>query len=252
MMIRKLMLLIAAVLAPLAFAGATADYTRAWVRRWIEFVAAMIVSKLLLVIILSIGVSVLNGAGQAGPAPTQGVTQLAAGSLILLMGGFAPWVAIRMFSFAGDTLYAAHASAGHAASGARAVASTPQKVATMQWHARTLIPSGRGGTGAAPARVSPALYGSPRPPTWWGAGAGSTGRATAGAAGTGGGAAAATAAAAPAIAALAAGQVVKGVVNKGIGAATAANDTAHGAGRESGPVERSDPPPSTRRPPKQP
>ena len=61
MMTRKMMILIAAVLAPLAFSGATADITRSWVRRWIEFVAAMIVSKLLLVIILSVGVSVLNG-----------------------------------------------------------------------------------------------------------------------------------------------------------------------------------------------
>jgi type IV secretion system protein TrbL len=71
MMIRKLMLLIAAVLAPLAFAGATADITRSWARKWVEFVAAMIVSKLLLVIILSIGISVINGAGQvARPGPT--------------------------------------------------------------------------------------------------------------------------------------------------------------------------------------
>ena len=61
MMTRKMMILIAAVLAPLAFSGAAADITRSWVRRWIEFVAAMIVSKLLLVIILSVGVSVLNG-----------------------------------------------------------------------------------------------------------------------------------------------------------------------------------------------
>ncbi|MEP7191280.1 MAG: type IV secretion system protein, partial [Actinomycetota bacterium] len=110
MMIRKMMLLIAAVLAPLAFAGATSDLTRSWVRKWIEFVAAMVVSKLLLVIILSIGVSVLDGAGQVGSGASQVGTQLAAGSLILLMGGFAPWVAIKMFSFAGDTLYAAHAT----------------------------------------------------------------------------------------------------------------------------------------------
>ena len=111
MMTRKMMILIAAVLAPLAFSGATADITRSWVRRWIEFVAAMIVSKLLLVIILSVGVAVLNGAGQAGSEPTQVFTQLSAGSLILLMGGLAPWVAIRMFHFAGDSLYAAHATA---------------------------------------------------------------------------------------------------------------------------------------------
>ena len=130
MMIRKLMLIVAAVLAPLAFAGATADITRAWVRRWIEFVAAMIVSKLLLVIILSVGITVLNGAGQARrPAPAGPAPSWPAGLVILLLGGLAPWVAIRMFHFAGDTLHAAHATAGQATAGARTVISAPQKVA---------------------------------------------------------------------------------------------------------------------------
>lgn len=133
MMVRKMMLLIAAVLAPLAFAGATADITRAWTRRWVEFVCAMVVSKLLLVIILSIGVSVLTGAGQDGGGITQTGTQLAAGSLILLMGGFSPWIAIRMFSFAGDTLQAAHLTASQASSGARTVVAAPQKVAALHW-----------------------------------------------------------------------------------------------------------------------
>lgn len=133
MMVRKMMLLIAAVLAPIAFAGATADITRAWTRRWIEFVCAMVVSKLLLVIILSIGVSVLTGAGQDGGGVTQAGTQLAVGSLILLMGGFSPWIAIKMFSFAGDTLHAAHLTAAQASTGARTVAAAPQKVAALHW-----------------------------------------------------------------------------------------------------------------------
>jgi type IV secretion system protein TrbL len=144
MMTRKMMILIAAVLAPLAFSGATADITRSWVRRWIEFIAAMIVSKLLLVIILSVGVSVLDGAGQAGSGPTQVFTQLSAGSLILVMGGLAPWVAIRMFHFAGDTLYAAHATAAQGSAGARSVVAVPRKVSSAEWQARSLTSSMRG------------------------------------------------------------------------------------------------------------
>ena len=66
MMVRKLTNLLAPVLASLAFAGATAEFTRGWVRKWIEFMAAMIASELLLVVILSLGLSVLNGAGQSG------------------------------------------------------------------------------------------------------------------------------------------------------------------------------------------
>lgn len=149
MMVRKMVLIIAAVLAPLAFAGATADITRAWVRRWIEFVCAMVVSKLLLVIILSIGLAVFNGAGQDGSGGGQGATQLAAGSLILMLGGFAPWMAMRMFSFAGDTMHAAHASVGQATAGGHAVIAAPQKVTSMAWTASSVSSIAGGRTGMA-------------------------------------------------------------------------------------------------------
>ena len=129
MMIRKLMIIVAAVMAPLAFSGATADVTRGWVRRWIEFTAAMIASKLLLVIILMVGVSVLEGAGRTPDGGAgQDLTQLATGALLLLMGGFAPWIAIKMFHFAGDSLQAVHGYAAQAPTGARSVVSAPQKV----------------------------------------------------------------------------------------------------------------------------
>ena len=230
MMTRKMMLLIAAVLAPLAFSGATADITRSWVRRWIEFVAAMIVSKLLLVIILSVGVSVLNGAGQAGSEPTQVFTQLSAGSLILLMGGLAPWVAIRMFHFAGDSLYAAHATAAQGSAGARSIVAAPRKVSSVQSQARSLTSSMRGHTawgggqislpqqssisggairattGASVASSAPATAGSAAGgATAVGAGAGGTavtGTAVAGTAGTAIAAPAVAAVAAPVVAAV--------------------------------------------------
>jgi len=173
MMVRKMTLLIAAVLAPLAFAGATADITRSWVRRWIEFVCAMVASKLLLVVIFGIGVSVLNGAGMDGSRPTQVVSQLAVGSLILLMGGFAPWIAIRMFHFAGDALQAAHATASQSSAGAKTVIAAPQKVSSAMWQARSLTGGASALTGGARAKTSlpsqrsqipAALYASPPPP----------------------------------------------------------------------------------------
>ena len=132
MVIRKMLVIIAAVLTPLAFSGATADITAGWVRKWIEFMAAMIASKLLLVIIFMIGVSVMDGAAMtAQPGPGQALTQIATGSLILLMAGFAPWAAIKMFHFTGDALHTAHATALAAPGGARAVLSAPQKVNVM-------------------------------------------------------------------------------------------------------------------------
>jgi hypothetical protein len=156
MMVRKMMIIIAAVLTPLAFSGATADITRGWVRKWIEFMAAMIASKLLLVIMFMIGVSVIEGAGMtAEPGPGQQLTQLATGCLILLMGGFAPWAAIKMFHFTGDALHTAHASVAQAPSGVRAVLAAPQKVNAM--HSQASHAAGKlSRTGAGtPARTQP-------------------------------------------------------------------------------------------------
>lgn len=166
MMVRKMTLLIAAVLAPLAFAGATADITRAWVRKWIEFVAAMIASKLLLVVIFSMGATVVNGAGAKGTGPTQVATQLATGSLILLLAGLAPWVAIRMFHFVGDTLQAAHATAAQASTGARSLASMPQKASQLHRQTRAATGAARATAPSAhsTARVPAHLFASPPPP----------------------------------------------------------------------------------------
>jgi hypothetical protein len=159
-----MMIIIAAVLTPLAFSGATADITRGWVRKWIEFMAAMIASKLLLVIILMIGVSVIDGAGiSAQPGPGQQLTQLATGSLILLLGGFAPWAAIKMFHFTGDALHTAHTSAVAAPSGAHTVLAAPQKLNVMHSQASHGLAkiSGAGGgssAGSQPPKEDSSLH----------------------------------------------------------------------------------------------
>src|ERR1035437_9851478 len=170
MVIRKMLVIIAAVLTPLAFSGATADITAGWVRRWIEFMAAMIASKLLLVIIFMIGVSVMDGAGMAAqPGPGQQLTQIATGSLILLMAGFAPWAAIKMFHFTGDALHTAHATATTAPSGARAVLGAPQKVNVMHSQASHAANKFSGSRAGAPAGTQPpkeggdSLKGAPSP-----------------------------------------------------------------------------------------
>lgn len=265
MMIRKMMILLAAVLAPLAFAGATADFTRGWVRKWIEFMAAMIASKLLLVIILSLGIFVVNGAGQSGSGPTQTVTQLAGGSLILLLGGLAPWVAIRMFHFAGDSLYAAHSVARQSSAGAQSVIAAPQKMAALQGSARALTGGFRSrGGGSSVSAPNHGGFTPPAPPrptspgtpgVSGGQGAGMGAQRLAGVAGSTNGAAAAASSAIPvagllASGAMAAGSVVKGAVNQLPTAAQSAAgpQASHGAaggGRDSSG-------PGSQPPPKQP
>jgi len=166
MMIRKMTVLIAAVLAPLAFAGAAADVTRSWVRRWIEFTIAMIAAKLLLVVILAIGVAALNGAGSAGPGVAQSATQLVTGALILLLGGLAPWVAVKMFHFAGDSLHAAHMTASQATTGATTLMAMPQKASRLYFQGRSSIGSPRPPAASLPqSRPSAQLFASPNPPS---------------------------------------------------------------------------------------
>ena len=226
MMLRKLMLVLAAVMAPLAFSGATADVTRGWVRRWIEFVAAMIVSKLLLVIIFSVGISVLNGAGRQGDGAGQVSTQLAGGTVILLLGGFAPWVAIRMFHFAGDTLHAAYATTGQATAGGHAMISAPHKVAAIKNTSRSLVGyrgSARVGGASGGARSLPASRTSPPPPP---AGTGGIGGSGAAGAVAGGGAAAASAAAVPAVVAAGSAAAVKAARDRAVAGVNAAQTTA--------------------------
>jgi type IV secretion system protein TrbL len=151
-----MLVIIAAVLTPLAFSGATADITAGWVRRWIEFMAAMIASKLLLVIIFMIGVSVLDGAAMtAQPGPGQQLTQIATGSLILLLAGFAPWAAIKMFHFTGDALHTAHATATAAPGGARTVLGAPQKVNVMHSQASHAAAKFSGSGPRTPAGTHP-------------------------------------------------------------------------------------------------
>jgi len=196
MMMRKLLIIVAAVMTPLAFAGGAADITRSWVRRWIEFTVALIASKLLLVVMLMVGLSVFEGAGmQTKPGPdgsmapasaTQAGTQLATGTVLLLLAGLAPWIAIKMFHFTGDSLHAVHAQAGAARAGIQSVVAAPRKVNSSMPAARSFgsrAPSPVGSSGrpglngaATPARV-PTGAGSRA----GGAGAGATPAVAAGA-----------------------------------------------------------------------
>ena len=127
LMIRKMLIVVSAVFAPMAFSGAASDISRSWVRRWIEFTVALVFSKLILVIIFMIGLSVLDGAGSPGRGATGTITNLSIGTLTLLLAGFAPWIAIKMVHFAGDSLHAVHAQAATATAGAQTLVAAPQK-----------------------------------------------------------------------------------------------------------------------------
>jgi hypothetical protein len=139
LVIRKMLIIITAIFAPIAFAGGVADLSRGWVRKWLEAMLALVFSKLILIIIFVIGLGVLGGMGSpAGATPLSAITDEITGLLILLVAGLSPWMALRIVHFTGDHVATMSASASHASSGASAVVGAPQKMAQMKYAAATL------------------------------------------------------------------------------------------------------------------
>jgi type IV secretion system protein TrbL len=170
-MVRKLLIIVAAVFAPLAFAGATSDISTSWVRKWIETMVALVISKLILVIIFVIGLGVLtDGLGEvngkvkgAGASATQSITQTIIGALILLMAGFAPWLAIKLVHFGGEHFGQIHGHARSALAGAQTVAAAPRKVQSLAGGFAGVRAGGS--TASAGARIAPdGLRAWPPPP----------------------------------------------------------------------------------------
>ena len=153
LVIRKMLIIITAIFAPLAFAGGVADVSRGWVRKWLEAMLALVFSKLILILIFVIGLGVLGGMGS--PANAHGlsaITNDVTGLLILLVAGLSPWMALKLVHFTGDHMATLSGSATHATSGASTVIGAPQKMASMKWAAQSLggvqhktgAPMGRG------------------------------------------------------------------------------------------------------------
>jgi len=194
LMVRKVLIVVSAVFAPLAFAGSLADISVSWTRKWIEIMVALIASKLILVIIFIVGWGVLlSHVGQSGTGVGQSVTQVVSGILILGVAGLAPWMALKLVHFSGDHFHQLHAMSGAAAGGAAVAVSAPQKAASI---------------GSSASRLAGAGASS-------GGGGGGAGTGAAGGAGRAGGAVAGGAAVAAPVAAAAAGaRVANGAVGQ--------------------------------------
>jgi type IV secretion system protein TrbL len=98
LLIRKAVLLVLIVLAPVALSGWVWSATRDWVRRWAAVVAALIVSKLVIVIVLLVATAQLSTPVSADLAP---VGDVLSGIVLLFLAAFAPYMAYRFISFAG-------------------------------------------------------------------------------------------------------------------------------------------------------
>ena len=127
LMVRKALIVVTAVFAPLAFAGSLADITVGWTRRWVETTLALVASKLLLVLVFMVGLGLFSGMGQAGGGAGQGVTQVLTGLLVLALAGFTPWVALRLVHFVGDQAHHVHMLASTSSAGASRAYSAARK-----------------------------------------------------------------------------------------------------------------------------
>lgn len=116
---RQVLILIAAVLAPLAFSGTTSKWTAGWWKRWAEMMLGLIFSKVVLTIILITGFKIMAGMGvQPGPGISNdpvvtGIGSLIGGVGLLMAGAFAPMFAMKMIHFTGGQFEGAGAMGHH-------------------------------------------------------------------------------------------------------------------------------------------
>jgi type IV secretion system protein TrbL len=190
LLVRKALLLIAIVFAPIAFAGSSWDHTRTWVSKWASFVVALIVSKVVIVVIF-----LLSTAQVSAPidADLQSVSQPIAGVALMLIAGFAPYLSYKAISFMGFDMY--HAMS--AEQEAKNALNRPLPIPVGGWvgaQPRKVLEAadqtGSGGVGGRGAALAPTVSGGGGT-----SGATASGGAAGGAAAAGGGVAAAAMAA---------------------------------------------------------
>ena len=228
LLIRKSLLLVLIVLAPIALSGAVWDSTRGWAGRWASTVVALAISKLVIVVVFLIATAQLT-------APVafdlHGVSEPIAGIVLMFVAAFAPYMCYRFVSFIGFDVYHAIAAEQDSKQALNRPIPLPNRAPTgaVRPILDSLTSTSRGGRpgGSSGGGTPP----STRPSGPGMAPAGSAGTATAGAGGTaaGGGSTAGAAGGAGTGAAATAGPVGVGVaagLTAAGGAATAGSRAA--------------------------
>jgi type IV secretion system protein TrbL len=215
LLIRKALLLVAIVFGPIALAGATWDAAKGWFSKWVAFVIALILSKLVLVVIFLVAVAQVSAPIDADLAS---VSDPIAGIVLMFVAAFAPYITYKFLNFVGVDMYHAMSSEQEAKSALNRPVPVPS--APMSENTKKVLGGGPdGGSGrASPAPTTPpgatrgtGPGGSPAPSPAGPAGTSSSGVAggTAAKAGTAG-----TGAAGPAGAGVVAGVALVGSAAK--------------------------------------
>ena len=183
LLIRKALLLVAVVLAPVALSGQSWDHARGWFTKWASFVVTLIVSKLVVVVIFLVAINQMNAPLNLG---LSSIANPVAGIVLMFVAAFAPYMAYKFISFVGFDLY--HAMS--AESEAKGAMNRPIPVPSMPGlsNARKVLgggdsggdsnsggggEKGGGGSGGPP---SPSGGGAGNPTAGGGTGTGSAGQ----------------------------------------------------------------------------
>ncbi|MCB2177836.1 MAG: type IV secretion system protein [Actinomycetales bacterium] len=161
MVFRKAALLLVAVFAPVAFAGQVWDATRAWTRRWLEVVAALVLCKVVIVVVFVLGASAFSGtgpavSGESTTSPAPAFSDLLVGMLLLSIALFAPWVTWRFVHWGGleaATMMNSSLAANPVQSGARSTTRLGTSV-VQQVGVSAALGAMSGGAGAGAGAVA--------------------------------------------------------------------------------------------------
>lgn len=104
LLVRKSLLLAGIVLAPLALSGSVWEHTKGWASKWIAFIIALVISKLVVVVIFLVATAQL-----AAPIDLDisAIADPISGVVLLLIAGFAPYMCYKLVSFVGFDMYQA-------------------------------------------------------------------------------------------------------------------------------------------------
>ena len=246
LLIRKALLLVAIVFAPIALAGFSWDATKGWFGKWATFVIALILSKLVLVVIFLVAITQVSAPIELDLAS---ISDPIAGVVLMFIAAFAPYMTYKFVTFIGFDMYHSMSAEQEAKSALNRPVLVPSAPKT-DGAKKVLDGAGDKGGGSAPSGGGAPPASSTAPATGGGAaaagGSGAAAGAGAGSAGGGAGAAGASAAAAgPAAAVVISAQVANAAATAGpkLGGAVggAAEDHAAGAGET---VQPAPPPPA--------
>jgi hypothetical protein len=104
LLFRKALLLVTGAFTMVAFAGSSWDATRGWVRKWAETAAALVFSKLVIVVVLVTGINAMGLSGRGGEPGGATLSDVFAGLLLLSIATLAPWLCWQFVHWGGGEI----------------------------------------------------------------------------------------------------------------------------------------------------